>query len=112
MPFLANTIVWAKITGLPWWPARFVDWGELPGDTQEALRGKQQAIGLEGGPVVFFPCKKPSFDYITKDKLVSYEQGKALGYPSQKGKGAGISFRDACTEADIEHTKPEWMRSV
>ena len=104
-PFPINSFVWAKVSGLPWWPGKFVAWEALPEETQEALADKHEAIDYEdGGAIRFFPSSKPTFAYLEKEKIVSYERGVELNYPSQKGKGAGIGFRDACFEA-MEHAE-------
>ena len=90
-------VVWAKVRGLPWWPGKVMPWASLRDDTQAALRSKY--LTTTGDAVMFFPSDKPTYGYIDSDNLVEFDEGCRLGYRNQKGKGTGVQFRSACSEA-------------
>ena len=106
-PFPTNSYVWAKVRGLPWWPGKFVAWAEVPEDTQEDLHEKYEDIGFNGGPICFCFDATPTYEYLEKEKIVTYERGVELNYCAAKGKGAGVVFRRACDKAcEVYHTYP------
>lgn len=96
-----GAVVWVKISGLPWWPAKVAVWSELPEETQKALASKKSKLGQGGGPVKFVFDSTLTYEFLPKDKVVPWADGQALGYSRQSGKGTGVKFHEAVNGASV-----------